>query len=295
VTAINVPELGNCRDRIGDLPYTIWIGYQCPLLPGMTFQRRSQKDEHITKIRLSVPFAGMLPGGWQIDMQKTQVRDLVKWYPNFFEWRFDLCANYFTFSNDTLTFLIKKDTSSSEDINYYLHQPIAAIDIVAGCGTRAKPTAHLAPMKIWVDSMPSNMFAFQFIRPSDIGSTNIYKYTANYVSHGPADTTPTIFVETKEFVYNRAWRLLRGRSEKFKQLFPNPISDKADSIIYIINGYPIQDENIHLLAGLRDSNLKSVDVFDMDKDTKIISCNSRTKLVILITTNDYRKVKRKRK
>jgi hypothetical protein len=109
---------------VDDSRYENGKGYYSKKYPGMIFQK-DQDEDYISKIRLTKDFVGKLPDGTSINMKALLLKDFFKIYPKLDStWSSRDCSDYWNFSNDTVSFYVKIDTTKKPqfpiDEAYYL-------------------------------------------------------------------------------------------------------------------------------------------------------------------------------
>ncbi len=112
-------------------------GYYSDKVQGIIFQK-DQTTNAISKLRLTKDFVGNLPDGTPVDLKNLTLKDVLKFYPYLNDkWNSRGCSDYWKFSNDTLSFYVKIDTTKKPqfpiDEMFYLDKPIEAIDLGISC------------------------------------------------------------------------------------------------------------------------------------------------------------------
>jgi hypothetical protein len=142
-----VEEMDLTANCVGDdSRYIAGEGYSISKYPGMIFQQ-DQKSDLISKIRLTKEFVGKLPDGKMIDLSKLVLKDLFKLYPAFKEqWNTRGCSDYWNFSNDTISFYVKIDSTKKPlfpiDEAYYMEKPVESADLILSCHGVIKKDTH---------------------------------------------------------------------------------------------------------------------------------------------------------
>jgi hypothetical protein len=159
------------------------VGYASDAVQGMVFQKDPSLD-YISKIGLTTDFKGNLPDGQMIDLHHLTLRELFKMYPGFSDkWGSRDCSDYWIFSNDTLSFFVKIDTSKRPrypiDEAYYMEKPVCAVDLKVSCYSiqeRSRIPEELRKGPIFfMDSVRVSKNDLLKYQANDIAAITIYK------------------------------------------------------------------------------------------------------------------------
>jgi len=220
----------------GDARFIAGKGYTSNMYPGMIFQK-DQTTNQISKIRLTNQFSGKLPDGKIINMNGLLLKDLLRIYPKLKDkWGSRGCSNYWNFSNDTLSFYVKIDTTKKPqfpiDEAYYYSKPVEAADLVISCYNFRSDIPKLAlfdpndPL-FFIDSIRVNRRVLENYQPSEIASLTVYK-DANAIKRvGPEGKNGLIYIETKAFARQRYWQYFKSKSNDYAKAVPAPENDSS--------------------------------------------------------------------
>lgn len=242
-------------------------GYYSSKYPGIIFQKE-QISDLISKIRLTKEFKGNLPDGKLIDMQNLTLQVLFKLYPELKDkWGSRGCSNYWNFSNDTLLFYVKIDTTKKPqfpiDEKYYLDKQIEAIDIVISCYKPSKENETnytLTPTDpvFFVDSVRMTKNDLLKYEPNQIASVTVYKDKSAWEKFGSEAVNGLIYIETKDFAKKRYWNFLSSKSIEYKKLVPEPSQD--NNVVYILNNKVLKENFEGDLASINNENFINIKI-----------------------------------
>ena len=135
---VEVEEMDLPNNCVGnDVRFENGKGYSFERYKGIIFQK-DLYTKYISKIILTKEFKGTLPNGISIEISQLSLKDMFKIYPQLYDkWGSRGCSNYWSFTDDTLTFYVKIDTFKKPqfpiDKEYYLDKPIEAIELTMFC------------------------------------------------------------------------------------------------------------------------------------------------------------------
>ncbi|MEO8112258.1 MAG: hypothetical protein ABI594_19580, partial [Ginsengibacter sp.] len=189
----------------------------------------------VSKIRLTRDFVGRLPDGASVDMHSLLLKDVLKLYPALdSQWHSRDCSDYWTLSNDTISFYVKIDKDKKPqypiDEAYYLEKPIDGIDIFISCYGVYHRSDHFSLFSpdeptYFLDSIRVNQGVLQNYKPSEIAFVSVYKDETAIKLAGPQAKNGLIYITTKEFArdhyrdYFKSKSAVNKNSTQFQQPF----------------------------------------------------------------------------
>jgi hypothetical protein len=246
-------------------------GYYSEKFPGIVFQK-DQETDFISKIRLTKDYKGNLPDGTPINMQSLLLQDVFKIYPALKDkWGSRGCSNYWSFSNDTLLFYVKIDTTKKPqfpiDEAFYYTKPVEAIDLRISCYSVFKNANHeydqlLSDPVFFLDSINVTRLELQKYKPTDFATVTVYKDSNAIKLVGPQGKYGAVYIETKTFARNRYWNFFKGKSNEYLKAVPNVESDK--NVVYILNGKVLKTNFEADLSLINDKNFIDLNVIDKE-------------------------------
>lgn len=271
-TAVEEMDLAkNCYGQ--DSRFIAGKGFTSEKQLGIIFQL-DQNSNEISKIRLTKQFKGKLPDGNFIDLSILNLKDLFKLYPLLKkDWRSRGCSNYWNFSNDTIAFYVKIDSTKKPqfpiDEAYYLDRPIEAVDMLMSCfsahkkiETVAKEIARKEPV-YFIDSVRVSKADLLGYEPNDIASVTVYKEASAIKILGPEGKSGLVYIETKQFCKHRYWTYFRSKSASYAKLVPSVESDA--NVAYILNTKVLAKNYESNLSAINDRTFKDLQVINKDK------------------------------
>ena len=271
-----------------DSRYENGIGYYSEKFPGTVFQKDQDEDE-ISKIRLTRDFKGNLPDGTPIDLKNLKLKDVFKIYPYLKEkWGSRPCSDYWSFSNDTLFFYVKIDTTKKPqfpiDEAYYYEKPVEAIDLTVSCyGIFEKHNDRYKQLMndpvFFIDSVNVTRIELQQYKPADIAFVTVYKDTNAIKLVGEQGKFGAVYIETKKFARNRYWRFLSGKSASYLKTVPTPQSDSM--VVYILNAKVLKKNLETDLAGIDDRSFIELTIIDKDQLKRDYNIQDKTFGVVI--------------
>jgi hypothetical protein len=236
-------------------------GYYSYKYPGMIFQKDDGTD-YISKIRLTKDFQGNLPDGTLVNLRTLVLRDVLKIYPRLDStWGSRGCSDYFNFSNDTVSFYVKIDTSRKPqfpiDKAYYLDKAIEGIDIIISCYNifHKEETLVLFPPDepmLFLDSIRVNMGTLKTYKPSEIAFISVYKDSNAIRIAGKEAKNGAVYIITNKFARDSYWNYFKSKSADYQKTVPD-IETEAE-IVYILNGKVLKSGMESELYSINDSN-----------------------------------------
>jgi hypothetical protein len=270
LTVVSLEEMDLGKKCIAqDSRFVQGTGYKTDKFSGMIFQTDPQ-SELISKIRLTKEFKGKLPDGNYIDLSNSSLKDLLKTYPKFKgKWGSRGCSDYWNFSNDTLSFYVRIDSTKKPqypiDEAYYLEKPVEAVDLIMSC---YKPSDDQLPFELvdpndpifFIDSILVNKAVLQNYEPNEIATVTVFRDSGAVKIMGPSAKNGLIYIETKEFCKMKYWRYFRSKSAEYAGLLP---SFKSDSNVqYILNTRLLKKDFEGDLASIDDKIFKSIKILN---------------------------------
>jgi hypothetical protein len=285
-------------------------GYSTAKSPGMIFQQDRSSDR-ISKIRLTKQFAGKLPHGKFINLGNLKLKELLLLYPQFKDqWGSRDCSNYWRFSNDTMAFYFKIDSTKKPqfpiDKMYYMDKPVEAVDITLSCyGVQRAYSPrtinddiveHVAPSEpvYFMDSVRVTGADLSKYDSKDIATVSIYKGASAIIKFGPEAEYGLIFIETKKFDIHRYQTYFKSKSPDYTKLISNPAN--VSKIQYILNKKILKTDYEGNLAAINDKIFKELIIIDkkqLIKDYGITNKNYGVIITADIPVNSYNKDKEK--
>ncbi|MFI5163119.1 MAG: hypothetical protein ACHQHN_17695 [Sphingobacteriales bacterium] len=266
-------------------------GYYSETQPGIIFQKDSVLDL-ISKIRLTKAFKGKLPDGNYIDLSNFLLKDLFKLYPGFKDkWKSRDCSHYWKFSNDTISFYVKMDSTKKmkfpDDKNYYLNKPVEGIDLVASCMsfyTAGDRFMAKYPLPIYIiDSVRYTGTGFpENLNPNDIGLLSLIGDSTARTRIGAEGKRGIIYIETKKFDKVRYWKYFSLKSPDYAKIVSSPGSDS--SVQYILNNKVLKRSFEGTLSLITDKEFKSIQIINKEDLIKNYGITGKDYGVV-ITTN----------
>jgi hypothetical protein len=252
----------------GDARYENGKGYYSEKYPGMIFQK-DPEENYISKIRLTKSFVGELPGGITVDLNHLLLKDIMNDYPETeFKWHSRDCSDYGAYSNDTISFFLKIDTTKKPqyplDEDYYLNRPVDGIDILISCYSIShksddfKLFADDEPM-FFIDSIRTNAsFIESAYTPTEIAMVSVYKGDSAIAIAGKDAKNGAIYITTKSFARDHYWNYFKSKSAEYK----SKVADlKTESkVVYILNNQVLKANFEGDLFQVNDSNFVSLQV-----------------------------------
>jgi len=267
---IKVEEMDVCNDGfIQDGRFENRKGYYSKKYPGIIFQKDNDNDL-ISKIRLTKDFVGKLPDGTPIDMRTLLAKDVISLYPKFNTWGSRGCSDYWSLSNDTLSFFVKIDRKKQPqypiDKAYYLEKPIEGIDLVISCyGIFHKHDSfELFPPDeptYFIDSIRTNKaFINEAYNPEEIALISVDKDSNALNVAGQKSGNGTIYIFTKSYAREHYWEYFKSKSVDYLKKVPDLKTES--NVIYILNGKPLHKDYEADLFKINDSNFIDLDIID---------------------------------
>lgn len=269
---IEVEEMNICNDGfIQDSRFENRKGYYSKKFPGIIFQKDA--DNFISKIRLTKDFVGKLPDGTSIDMKTLLAKDVINLYPKFNNWGSRGCSEYWTLSNDTLSFFVKIDRNKQPqypiDLAYYLQKPIEGIDLVMSCYSilHKSESFSLFPADepvYFIDSIRANKaYIEEAYEPSEIAFVSVYKDSNAIKIAGQEAKNGAIYITTKSFAREHYWSYFKAKSPEYLQNVPDQKTETA--VIYILNGKILHKNYEADLFNVNDSNFIELSLIDKNQ------------------------------
>jgi hypothetical protein len=276
-----------------DARYENGKGYASEKYRGLIFQKDPDED-YISKIRLTKDFVGQLPDGTPIDMKSLLLKDVLKLYPKLDStWGSRGCSEYWNFSNDTVSFFVKIDTSKHPqfpiDEAYYLEKTIDGIDVMMSCyDIYHKPDdfslfAPDEPM-FFLDSIRVNKGVLKNYEPSEIAFITVYK-DSNAIKMGGAEAkNGLIYITTKEFARDHYRDYFKSKSAKYATAAAD--DKKEEKAVYILNGKVLTSNIESDLFNINDNNFVELTVIDKDTLKKDYHISGKSFGVVIKTKQD---------
>lgn len=294
---------------VGNDPrYIANSGYSTSKYPGMIFQK-DQKNDLISKIRLTKTFAGKLPDGKEIDLSKLLLKDLFQLYPAFKEqWNTRSCADYWNFSNDTISFYVKIDSTKKAlfpiDEAYYIDKPVEAADLILSChgvlkeDTRQYVTGETENNEpvYFIDSVRVTGTDLNKLNSNDVATVSVYKGANAIIKYGREAKYGLIYIETKKFDIYRFQNYFKSKSATYADLISR--SANTQKIQYILNKKVLTNNYEGNLAGINDKIFKGLKIIDKRELVKQYGIANKDYGVIItadIPVNSFNKDKEKNK
>lgn len=266
---IDVEEMDAGKNCIGeDARFINGKGYYSEKYPGMIFQK-DPKENYISKIRLMKGFIGKLPGGISVDLNNLLLKDILKDYPETeFKWQSRNCSDYWTYTNDTISFYLKIDKNKKPqyplDEAYYLNRPVDGIDILISCygiyhkSDDFKLFSDNEPM-FFVDSIRTNQsFIESAYKQSEIAMLNVYKGDNAIAIAGKDAKNGAIYITTKSFARDHYWDYFKSKSPGYKNKVPDLKTESK--VVYILNNKVLKTNFEADLFQINDDNFVSIQV-----------------------------------
>ncbi|MFC0516893.1 hypothetical protein ACFFGT_21980 [Mucilaginibacter angelicae] len=281
-------------------------GYSTPKHPGMIFQQ-DQKSDLVSKIRLTRQFAGKLPDGKFIDLSNLSLNELFKLYPEFKDkWNSRGCSNYWSFSNDTIAFYVRIDSTKKPqfpiDKAYYMDKPIEAADLTLSCYGVQKEDANQQIVEepennepvYFIDSVRVTGDDLKKFNPNDVATVSVYKDASAIIKYGREAKYGLIYVETKKFDIHRYQTYFKSKSPGYTKLISNPAN--ISKIQYILNKKILKTDYEGNLAAIDDKIFEGLIIIDKRQLIKEYGITNKNYGVIItanIPVNSYNKDKEK--
>lgn len=292
LSAAKVEEMNLPAECYGqDSRFVAGKGFTTAKHPGIIFQQEQNSDK-VSKIRLSKEFKGNLPDGKFIDVSKLTAKDVFTMYPALNgKWGSRGCSNHWHIDNDTLYFYVRIDKTKKPqypiDEDFYLKQPVEAIDIVSSCyGQSAEPIHVIGKPSnealFYLDSVRISRDRLSTVNTNDFALMSVYKNKNATDIAGPEAANGLIYIETKSFVRNRYWNLFRSKSPEYLKLVPKPGDEKE--LVYILNGKPLKERIEADLGFINSSNLISLEIINAARLLKDYQINNY-QWGVMVTTN----------
>ncbi len=267
-------------------------GYLSEKYPGIIFQK-DQDEDYISKIRLTKDFLGKLPDGSPVNMNTVLLKDILKLYPNLSS-KFGSrgCSDYWSFSNDTISFFVKIDKSKKPqypvDEAYYFEKPIEGIDIMMSCYNvyhKSDNFSLFAPDEpmYFLDSIRVNKGVLQNYQPSEIALVTVYKDSSAIKLVGKEAKNGLIYITTKEFARDHYRNYFKSKSAEYATAVANEKNEKK--AVYILNGKVLASNIESDLFNINESNFISLIIIDKDKLKKYYHVSGKTFGVVIKTNN----------
>jgi len=266
-------------------------GYVSEKFPGIIFQK-DQETDFISKIRLTKNFKGNLPDGTPINMQTLLLQDIFKMYPTLKDkWSSRGCSNYWNFSNDTLLFYVKIDSTKKPqfpiDETYYYNKPVEGIDLRISCYSIFSKATHeydqlLNDPVFFLDSVNVTRIELQKYQPTDFAFVTVYKDTNAIKLVGSQGKYGAVYIETKKFARNKYWSFLKSKSNDYLRAVPSPENDK--NIIYILNDKILKTNYEAALSIINETNFIDMEVIDKKTLKKNYNVSNKDFGIIIHTT-----------
>lgn len=273
-----------------DSRYENGKGYYSEKYSGMIFQKDPEED-YISKIRLTKDFVGQLPDGTPINMKSLLLKDVLKIYPKLDStWGSRGCSDYWNFSNDTVSFYVKIDTTKKPqfpiDEAYYLEKPIDGIDIMISCYSvyhKSDNFSLFAPDEpmYFLDSIRVNQGVLKNYQPSEIAMVTVYKDSNAIKLGGNEAKNGLIYIITKEFARKHYYSYFKSKSNEYASTFSD--EKKEEKAIYILNGKVLSSNFESDLFTIDDKNFVSLKVIDKDSLKKDYHVSGKSFGVVITT------------
>ncbi|UAY52476.1 hypothetical protein [Ferruginibacter albus] len=280
-TAIEEMDFGKRCGSGGDSRYTNGKGYYTEQYPGIIFQK-DPNEGYISKFRLTKQFVGKLPDGTPINLNNLLLKDLIKQYPEpLFKWSSRGCSDYWTYTNDTISFFLKIDVNKKPqyplDEAYYLNRPVDAIDVFISCysvfnkNNSIQLFAPDEPMYFLDDIRTNKSFLENSgLTQNEIALVRVFK-DSNAIRLGGKDAkNGLIYIYTKEFARDAYWNYFKLKSEDYKNSITSLEIEKK--VTYILNDKVLEDNYEGDLYSINDDNfieLKVISKEQLKKDYKV--------------------------
>jgi hypothetical protein len=273
-------------------------GYYSDSFPGMIFQK-DQDADYISKIRLAWGFRGKLPDGSVVDMGNLRLKDIFNMYPGLkHKWGSRGCSDFWSFSNDTLAFYVRVDTTKKPqypvDEAYYLDRPVDGIDLVISCYgvfNQGNTISLVPPGKpaYFLDSIRTNegFLKASGITPSEIAFLKVYKGANAIARAGKDGTNGVIEIITKSFAREHYWEYFKSKSVEYRNKVPN-LKGETD-IIYVLNGKTLDKDRESELFAINDDNLIGLDVIGRELLEKAYKIHGKAIGVVIKTKENVPK------
>jgi hypothetical protein len=276
-----------------DSRYENGKGYYSEKYPGLIFQK-DPNENYIGKIRLTKDFAGQLPDGTPINMKSLLLKDVLKLYPEFNStWNSRGCSDYWKFSNDTIAFYVKIDTTKKPqfpiDEAYYLEKPIAGIDIMMSCYDVYHASDNLSlfasdePM-FFLDSIRVNKGVLKNYQPSEIALVSVYKDSNAIKLGGSEAKNGLIYITTKEFARDHYQNYFKSKSAEYAAAATD--DKKEEKAIYILNGKILMENVESKLYEIDDSNFVDLKIIDKSTLKNNYNINGKSFGVVITTKSN---------
>jgi len=289
--SIDVEEMDLGRRCIGgDSRYENGKGYYSEKYPGIIFQKDPDED-YISKIRLTKDFVGQLPDGTPINMKSLLLKDVLKIYPELdSQWHSRDCSDYWTLSNDTISFYVKIDKDKKPqypiDEAYYLEKPVDGIDIFISCYSiyhKSNGFSLVAPDEpmYFLDSIRINQGVLKNYQPSEIAMVTVYKDSNAIKLGGGEAKNGLIYITTKTFAHDHYYNYFKSKSSEYALAFPDV--KKEEKAVYILNGKVLSSNFESDLFTINDSNFVSLRIIDKDSLKKDYKVSGKSFGVVITT------------
>ena len=266
-------------------------GYTSQKFPGIVFQK-DQETNFISKIRLTKNFKGNLPDGTPINMQTLLLQDIFKMYPNLKDkWGSRGCSNYWSFSNDTLLFYVKIDSTKKPqfpiDEAFYYNKPVEGIDLRISCYGVFKKANHeydqlFSDPVFFLDSVNVTRIELQKYQPTDFAFITVYKDTNAIKLVGPQGKFGAVYIETKTFARNKYWNFLKSKSNDYLKAVPSAENDK--NVVYVLNDKILKTNYEADLSTISETNFTDIKVIDKKTLKKDYNISNKDFGIIIQTT-----------
>lgn len=252
---------------IQDSRFINGVGYFSSQYPGLIFQKEKESD-YIGKIRLTKDFKGKLPNDKWIDLSNLKLNDVFELYPEFKDkWQSRGCSDYWKFSNDTISFYVKIDSSIKPQfpINkaYYLNKPIEAIDLLVSCdriynkpkNVVQEPTNE--PL-FFLDKIKVNIGVLKLYNPDDIAMIEIIKDTSAIKLVGDEGKNGVIYITTKSYARKIYWDFFTSKSSDYLKAVPS--INEEENVVYVLNNKILEKNFEADLCGINETNFLELKV-----------------------------------
>lgn len=289
--SVEVEEMNFGKRCMGgiDSRFDTGKGYYSEKYPGIIFQK--DKEQYISKIRLTKDYVGKLPDGTVINMKNILLKDILQIYPELHtKWGSRDCSDYWNFSNDTLSFFVKIDKNKQPqypvDTKYYMDKPIEGIDLLISCYSLSHKNENFSlfssnePM-YFVDSIRVNQGVLETYQPTEFAFISVYK-DANAIRIAGLDAkNGLIYLTTKLFARDHFWNFFKSKSEKYKMSVPD--IEKESKVTYILNNKVLVNNFEKELFEINDSSFLDIKVINKEQLKKEYKVSSKFIGVVIKT------------
>jgi hypothetical protein len=298
-TMVEVEEMDTPKKCFAqDSRYVNGQGYFSKQYPGLIFQKEDKSSDYISKIRLTKDFKGNLPNGKYIELKDLELKDVFQIYPNFKDkWGSRGCSDYWSFSNDTISFFVKIDKNIQPQfpINeaYYLDKPVEAIDLLISCYSLShKPVDIFKESEnepiYFLDKVKVNTGVLDLYNPNDIAMIEVFKDTSAIKLVGNEGKNGVIYITTKAYARKKYWDFFKSKSSDYLKVVPS-IYEK-ENVVYILNNKILEQNFEADLSRIDDSNFLELKVIDKKQLKSEFNVVGKKFGVIIKTTLNNEKV-----